>query len=417
MKVGGGCLRDAGGLRQLPMALDKAGVEPPQLLVISAFEKTTDRLHRLAEVAMRSDMAGVEAVHEEIVDFHRRLIREVFGGEASARLEGQLQQQYWIPLRKRAEALAQLSEEHTQSIDGILVYGELVSSTIVHAYLLQAGYEADWVDARRLLMTDGSYPDPAVLDGPTQASIDADLLPRFRRQRIVVTQGYIASDLRRRSVTLGREGSDYSAALFAAYMKARGVIAWKDVGRVYSADPKQHTEAQPLAQLSYAQAAEMTFYGAKILHPRTLRPLRQAKIPLYIRPYFAPEEEGTLITEKDYTPLPPIHLVRGGLALVEIESLDLTPILVGALLQDFGDEGLEVYFVQAGIRRAAFAVQGPQESLERWRSALPAYLHTQIRQPVTLYTVLYPHAETSVPNGEALYLQRLSDRLHWLAYA
>jgi aspartate kinase len=417
MKVGGGCLRDAAGLRQLPQVLAQAGVEEPYLLVVSAFEKTTDRLSRLAEAALRSDAPAMEAIYAEIAAFHRNLIAEAFPPEVAARLQATLEERYWQPLYKRAQALMTLSEAHTQSVDGVLVFGELVSSTIVHAYLTHHGHDADWVDARRLLITDGSYPEPAILEGPTQASIDADLLPRFRRYPLVVTQGYIASDLRRHSVTLGREGSDYSAALFSAYLKARGMIAWKDVGRIYSADPKAHPDATPLTRLSYAQAAEMTFYGAKILHPRTLRPLHLANIPLYIRPYFAPHEEGTLITDRDYTPLPPIRLARQGLALLEIESLDLSPLSAGTLLQDLEDEGIEVYFMQAGVRQAAFAVRSPEETLQRWQSALPAYLRAQVQHPITLYTTLYPDETTGLPNGEALYFQRLPNRLHWLAYA
>ncbi len=417
MKVGGGCLRDVEGLRQLSPVLGQASVEEPYLLVVSAFQKTTDRLFRLAEAALRADAPAMEAIYAEIVGFHHNLIAEAFPPEVAARLEATLQERYWQPLYKRAQALMTLSEAHTQSVDGVLVFGELVSSTIVHAYLTHHGYDADWVDARRLLITDGSYPEPAILEGPTQASIDADLLPRFRRYPLVVTQGYIASDLRRHSVTLGREGSDYSAALFSAYLKARGMIAWKDVGRIYSADPKKHPEAAPLTRLSYAQAAEMTFYGAKILHPRTLRPLHLANIPLYIRPYFAPYEEGTLVTNQDYVLLPPIRLERHGLSLIEIESLDLSPLLSGTLLQDLEDEGVEVYFTQAGVRQAAFAVRSPEDTLQRWQSALPAYLRARVHYPITLYTTLYPDETTRLPDGEALYFQRLPNRIHWLAYA
>ncbi len=402
---------------QLPQVLTQSGITGPCLLVVSAFEKTTDRLYRLAEAALRNDAESVEHGYAEIVSFHKRIIDEAFPADVADRIEDSLQERYWHPLRKRIEALMELTEAHAQNIDSVLVFGELVSSTIVHTYLSYHGYEADWVDARRLLITDGSYPEPTLLDGPTQASIDADLLPRFRRYDLVVTQGYIASDLRRHSVTLGREGSDYSAALFSAYLKARGLIAWKDVGRIYSADPKKHPDATPIPQLSYAQAAEMTFYGAKILHPRTLRPLRLNRIPLYIRPYFAPQEEGTLIAEKDFFPLPPIRLERRELFLVEIESLDLTPLPTGTLLHDLIDEGLEVYFTQVGMRELILALRSSHETLERWQSGLPAYFKVKVRHPVTLHTILYPNDTISLPNGEALYLQLLPNRLHWLAYA
>jgi len=416
MKVGGGCLRDAHGVRQLVEVLEQAYPDSPRLLVVSAMGKTTNALFQLAEAAGRGDVEHSRAVYEEILRFHRTVVEALFPSAGAEALWSYLAQRYWTPLWQRAQALVHLSEEVGPATDAVLVYGELVSSEIVRAFLEKEGFPAQWMDARRLLITDGSYPEPSVLWAPSQAGVDAQLVPLFRTHKLVITQGYIASDLRRRSVTLGREGSDYSAALFAAMLRAQGLIAWKDVGRLYSADPRTYPDAVPLAQLSYAQAAEMTYYGAQVLHPRSLKPLRDAKIPLYVRSYFEPQAEGTLITDKDAPNLPPIRTQRRDLVLIEVKSESLQPLALDELLEGLTSEGLEVFFMQGGLLKAAFAVKGPYEAVERWKASLSPPCTVQLRQPVQLYTLLYPDATVSLPNGEALYFQRLPDRLHWIAY-
>ncbi|MCS6895233.1 MAG: hypothetical protein NZZ60_03665 [Bacteroidia bacterium] len=416
MKVGGGCLRDAAGIRQLPRVLNSAYGESSRLLVVSAIGKTTNRLLQIAEAAGRSDLGLADALLTKLRDDHQAIIHELLPDGSAHQLMHRLNEKYWTALWQRVQALSHLSEEIGYATDAILVYGELISSEIVKAYLEAQGFSLAWVDARRLIVTDGYHPEPTVIQSASQANVDAQLVPLFRTHKLVLTQGYIASDLRRRSVTLGREGSDYSAALFANMLGAQGMIAWKDVGRLYSADPNIYSDAQPLTELSYSQAAEITYYGAQILHPRTLRPLRERRIPLYVRPYFDPAGEGTIIAEKWVYPLPPIRTQRRGLILIEVESTDLSPLSLTEMLRDMENEGIEAYFVQGGVRTAAFAVKGSQDSLERWRAAIPAGWEVSVRQPVTLYTILYPDATLSSPNGEAIYFQRLPDRVHWLAY-
>jgi aspartate kinase len=396
--------------------LRSAHPETSRLLVVSALGKTTNGLIALAEAAGRNDLSQAQHHYEALRGFHRALLERLFSGPSAERLWQRLEERYWHPLWQRAQALAHLSEEVGPATDAVLVYGELISSEIVQAFLQAEGFPAEWIDARRLLVTDGAYPEPSVLLSPSQANVDAQLVPLFRSHKLVITQGYIASDLRRRSVTLGREGSDYSAALFAQMLRAQGMIAWKDVGRLYSADPRRYADAVPLTELSYAQAAEMTYYGAQVLHPRTLKPLRDARIPLYVRDYFQPEAEGTLVAERWVEPLPPIRTQRRGLTLIEVESQDLTSLSLAERLQELETEGIEVYFIQGGVRTIALAVKGPQEAIERWKAGLAAGHVAQVRQPVTLYTVLYPDESVTIPNGEALYLQRLPDRIHWIAY-
>lgn len=414
MKVGGGCLRDAKAFLQLPILLRQAYPDAPRLLVVSAIGKTTNHLLAIAQAASRPDTAQVELLFQRLRTFHEEIIEALL--PSSQKLKEKLHERYWRPLWQRIQTLLQLPEEGGPAVDAILVYGELISSEIVHAYLEVQGFTTEWIDARQLIVTDGSYPEPNVLLGPSQANVDAQLLPLFRRSPLVVTQGYIASDLRRRSVTLGREGSDYSAALFASMLKAQGMIAWKDVGHIYSADPHKYAEAQPIPHLSYQQAAEMTYYGAQVLHPRTLQPLQEKNIPLYIRPYFNPSEVGTVINEKVAQNLPPIRTHRKGLSLIEVQSLTLSRIDLEELLHTLHLEGIEPYFLQTSVHRVALAVQADPELLERWQANAPPYWEVKMHHPIVLHTILHPSPDSEVPNGESLYLQRSPRGLHWIAY-
>ncbi|MCX8113137.1 MAG: hypothetical protein N3E49_08115 [Bacteroidia bacterium] len=416
MKVGGGCLRDAEGIRQLIPVLRSAYHEAPRLLVVSAIGKTTNKLFEIAEAAGRSDLSQAQSIYEALREDYTHIVYQLLSQGSAEQIVRRLEEKYWNPLWQRIQALAHLSEEGHTATDGILVYGELISSEIVWGFLESQGFSLAWIDARRLLVTDGYHPEPSVIYSASQANVDAQLVPLFRTHKLVLTQGYIASDLRRRSVTLGREGSDYSAALFSNMLNAQGMIAWKDVGRLYSADPKLYSDAQPLTELSYSQAAEMTYYGAQVLHPRTLKPLREKRIPLYVRPYFEPTAEGTLIAEKWVEPLPPIRTQRRDLILIEVESLDLSRVALADILKEMENEGIEPYFVQGGVRTAALAVKASYEAIERWRATMPTGWAIQVRQPVTVYTVLYPESTFSIPNGEALYVQKLPDRIHWVAY-
>ncbi|MEN2991934.1 MAG: hypothetical protein ABDH91_00065 [Bacteroidia bacterium] len=416
MKVGGGCLRSADAFAQLPYILRHIYPEKPRLLVVSAIGKTTNHLLELVRLAEQGAEAALASRYADLQKFHQQLIQQLLPATLADSLWNDLTKRYWNPLWQRLQALLQLGDESPSAVDGVLVYGELISSEIVRAFLQSQGFALEWVDARQLLVTDGHYPEPNVIESLSQANVDALLVPLFRTHGLVITQGYIASDLRRRSVTLGREGSDYSAALFARLLRAEGMIAWKDVGGIYAADPRQDPQAQPLPQLSYSQAAEMTYYGAKVLHPRTLRPLWEGGIPLYVRPYFSPEAEGTCISPKEASHLPPIHTRCSGLTLIEVCSTDLTPIASSHLIQGLEREGALIYFFQGGMRTAALAVKAAPEILDRWRTTLPAGWEVRWRAPFALYTILYPESSAVIPNGEALYLQRLPDRLHWLAY-
>ncbi|MGQ9863883.1 MAG: amino acid kinase family protein [Bacteroidia bacterium] len=409
MKFGGGCLQNASAFPQVREILRHVHPHSPRLIVVSALHKTTNALHKLAALIEKKLVFEAQEQLQKIELFHQEIVETLLGSSA-APLIRRLQESYFTFLH---QCIAQPARLHAW--DPILSVGELVSSEILHAYLHKEGISCAWIDARQLIVTDGT-PQRNILEAPTRANIEALLLPLFRRENLVITQGYIASDPRGRATTLGREGSDFSAALFAYYLKADGVIAWKDVGAILTADPTRHLQATPLPYLSYAQAAEMTFFGAKVLHPRTLRPLSRTGTPLYVRNFWQWEAEGTCIHTTPYPSLPPIYTEKPNALYLKVQNKEMA-FLEGELLGRFFDiltrSGFVPYAIQAGAQ-AYHIVLADVQDIEPLRRNLPPSLTLEVLGKGTLHTVLYPPVDFSPPIEEAVFFQRNHTTIHWL---
>ncbi|RYY06904.1 MAG: aspartate kinase, partial [Sphingobacteriaceae bacterium] len=199
--------------------------------------------------------------------------------------------------------------------------GELVSSKIVTAYLNKTGTKTKWLDARGYIQTDNNYREGLVDWEKTKEQIQQDI-PGLLNNSIIVTQGFLGGTSENFTTTLGREGSDYSAAIFTFCLKATSVTIWKDVDGVYNADPKRYQNIVKFDQLSYTEAVEMAFYGASIIHPKTIQPLQNANIPLYVKPFLNPAADGTVINNKAVLVKVPIIIVKPNQVLVSVFSKD-----------------------------------------------------------------------------------------------
>lgn len=409
MKFGGGCLQTASAFPQVVEILRHVHPDKPRVIVVSAIHKTTNALQKLIALIEKKLVSEAREQLRKIEHFHQEIIQALLGSSAVPVIN-RLQETYFKFLR---QCIAHPTKLH--SWDPVLSVGELISSEILYAYLQKEGIPCAWIDARQLIVTDGTS-QINILEAPTQANIEALLLSLFRRENLVITQGYIASDPRGRDMTLGREGSDFSASLFAYYLKAEGVIAWKDVGAVLTADPTRHEHATRLPYLSYAQAAEMTFFGAKVLHPRTLRPLSRTHIPLYVRNFWHWDAEGTRIHTTPYPSLPPIYTEKPNALYLKVQNKEMT-FLEGELLGRFFNiltrSGLIPYAIQAGAQ-AYHIVLADVQDVELIRRNLPPSLTIEVLGKGTLYTVLYPPVDFSPPIEQAVFFQRNHTTLHWL---
>ena len=300
-KFGGASIKDAQGIRNVAGILEKYAAEPT-VVVISALGKTTNRLESLAS-AFFENRAEMRTLFESVRDEHRAILKELVGENYAA---------YALETEKLFSRLEQyLLQEHSDNYDfeydQIVSYGELFSTRIVSAYLDSRGIPNEWADARRLVRTNNHYREGEVDWVKTERHIQKHLQDHYPNglDRLLLTQGFIAGTPEKFSITLGREGSDYSAAIFAHALHAESVTIWKDVEGLLNADPKVFPDAVKLERIPYREAIELAYYGASVIHPKTIKPLQNKNIPLYVKSFLHPEEPGSVIHSfKEYQSVP-----------------------------------------------------------------------------------------------------------------
>jgi aspartate kinase len=299
MKFGGASLRNTEAIRQTARILD-AYRSQTVLLVVSAMGKTTNALEQLSGLAQNRKTEEAWLVFQEIVAFHTDMAKELFPDEGH--IIHQEVAEACEHISRILQGIILLEDFPDRTYDRIVSYGEILSSRIVHRFLEEDRFPIHWKDARQLIRTDSDYKQADVNWSLTQEQIETELQPILKEAHWVITQGFIGSNGQGRTTTLGREGSDYSAAIFASCLKAEAQIVWKDVPGIMNADPALNPKAKILSELGYAQIVEMSYFGASVIHPKTIRPLRNAGIPLYVKSFVHPEANGTKI-ERDYVDL------------------------------------------------------------------------------------------------------------------
>jgi aspartate kinase len=216
------------------------------------------------------------------------------------------------------------SPDYNYVYDQAIGFGELISTTIISHYLNEIGLKNNWIDVREFIKTDNYYRRSNVNWEQTQTNISSNLNASI----LNITQGFLGSDANNFTTTLGREGSDYTAAIFAYCLNATSVTIWKDVPGVLNADPRYFENAQLLHQISYREAIELAFYGASVIHPKTLQPLQQKEIPLYVKSFINPEGDGTCVSKgKAIDPEVPCFIVKKNQILISLSSLDFSYIM------------------------------------------------------------------------------------------
>lgn len=322
-KFGGGILHSAEAVKKIPSVINMFPGEP-LIIVISAFGKTTNALEEL--VASRYHQEGqVQDIFENIKKYHAEILSGLFSDHKH-------------PVYKETQVLwDELSEiirkdpsdSFSEFYDRVICYGELISSVIVSHSLTYAGLENKWIDVRRILKTDSSFRDAAVNWEASQANADRQLRPLLIKhggvQPLIVTQGFIGSDSRDRGTSLGREGSDYTASIFGSLLDASEVITWKDVPGILNADPKHFRQTIKLDKISYAEATELAYYGAKVIHPKTVKPLQNKGIPLQVRSFLDLKLPGTLIhSGADHDSSIPSFIFKFDQVLISVSTRDFS---------------------------------------------------------------------------------------------
>jgi len=266
-------------------------------------------------------------------------------------------------------------------------FGELISTTIIADYLQSTGANAQWLDARSCVKTDAYYRDANLDWAATQTAIRAAVTS----DKLIISQGFIGSDHHNFTTTLGREGSDYSAAIFAYALDAESVTIWKDVPGVLNGDPRHFNDTVLLHQISYREAIELAFYGASVIHPKTLQPLQRKEIPLYVRSFVNPQEAGTAVSKgKTLEPHVPCFILKQKQVLLKLSSLDFSFIVeeniaeIFALLSRYQ---MRVELIQNSAISFSVVVNNKYDRLEELLQELRAQFKVTVTKDVQLFTI------------------------------
>ncbi len=290
------------------------------LIVISAMGKMTNALEKVGEEFFSGKREEALLLFEKIKENHLTILKYCITQQwekATNALKNFFTEVQWL-------LHDQPVKDYNYYYDQIVCVGELLSTTILSFYLNEEKILNKWIDVRDVLRTDDTFRDAIIDWDVTQKNIQEKILPLFNETNLVITQGFIGSTDENESTTLGREGSDFTAAIFASILNAESVTIWKDVEGVMNADPKDFTDAIPISELSYREVIEMAYYGAQVIHPKTIKPLQNKNIPLYVKSFLDEQLPGTVITQKNPHNLPPIIVYKRKQVLITLESKDFS---------------------------------------------------------------------------------------------
>ncbi|QTF92620.1 aspartate kinase [Halomonas sp. BM-2019] len=384
-KFGGASIQDADAFRRLGTLLAE-GVERPRALVVSAMGKTTNALEALLAAAREQDEADYRQRLTAIRDDHLAVAEALFGPDSRVAAE----------LSRLVDELDAAHAAHRQAsypfhYDQTVGFGELLSTTLLAAWLNAQGVATRWCDARELIVTDDRHQAARINWSATRARITG---AAARDEALLLTQGFIGATPAGAMTTLGREGSDFSAAILAEALAAEGLTIWKDVPGLFNADPRRFPNARQIRRISYAEALEQTWHGAKVIHPRTLAPLQRAGIPLTVRSFLEPEvPPSTIGPEPGDGDHQPALILRDEQVLLEVSDREGGFIEAGLMadaLNALAEQGLNANLLEVEAQRLRLVVNRQEERLAPLLERLNACGAVSHREDLALLTVRHP---------------------------
>ena len=386
-KFGGASVKDANGIKNVANVLQSEGTEKT-LVVISAMGKMTNAFEDVIEAYYnKSDQLSLKLTFIE--EYHKNIMSELFDKNDSVYkdVEILLGELGWFLARNS-------SQRYNYVYDQIICFGELLSTRIVSAYLSKTGLENNWFDVRNYIKTDSNYRDAKVNWELTQDIITNKL----DKQKLNITQGFIAANDTENTTTLGREGSDYTAGIFAYCLDAESVTIWKDVEGVLNADPRVFSDTTLLEQISYEEAIEMAFYGASVIHPKTLQPLERKEIPLHVRSFINPKQAGTKVSKGTrLVPFIPCFIVKKNQILISISALDFSFMVennISYIFQKLHDYQLKVNLIQNSAISFSVCIDNKFNKFDAFFDDLKTQFKIDFQKGVDLYTIRHFNDQT-----------------------
>ncbi|PTM11861.1 MAG: aspartate kinase [Bacteroidetes bacterium] len=383
-KFGGASLKNAAGMRHVATILQRFA-KAHLVIIASATEGTTNALELVVQLHQAGKSEEALAQLHTVRQAHYDIARELLGEQHDCydQLNDHLVAVEWV-----------LDEEPHENYDyiydQIVSVGELLSTQILAAYLNQAGLPTHWLDARDVVLTDDIFREGWVQWEETEERAVKTVLPLLDQGGFVLTQGFIGSTTENFTTTLGRDGSDYSAAIFSYCLDAEGMYIWKDVPGILTADPRLFDNVIKLDRLSYREAIEMTYYGAKVIHPKTIKPLQNKNIPLYVKSFIDPDGAGSVISDEIVDKYPPIVTVEKKQALCTISARDFSFVAehhIKRMFESIAELRLQVNMMQNTALSFNVCFNDVDDKVDRFAQALEKDFKVMITRDLETITI------------------------------
>ena len=407
-KFGGASVKDAEGIKNLFSIMKQEGFDKT-LLIISAMGKTTNAFE-LVVTNYFENKNELQYSINQIFEFHNTVLLELFLDKNHEVFnEIKLIFDNLKVFLKRNK-----SPNYSFVYDQVVPYGEILSTKIISAFLNLSGVKSNWLDSRELIKTDSNYRDADIDWKLTQKNISENI----DKKKLNITQGFIGSNQNNFNTTLGREGSDYSAAIYAYCLNAQSLTIWKDVPGVLNADPRVFKNPILLDYISYTEAIELAFYGASVIHPKTLQPLQKKEIPLFVKSFLNSKGKGTAISRGiKIKPEVPCFIVKRNLNLLKLSSLDFSFIVeenISEIFQVLHENKMKVDLIQNSAISFSVCIYDKFNRLKELLSILKATFKVECVENVNLFTIRHFNEKSSdkiLKNNELILEQRTDDVL------
>ena len=385
-KFGGASVKDAASVKNVAEILKKFPNEK-LIVVVSAMGKITNQLERLTD-AFFYKKENAEAILNEIKAYHLNIAKDLFADQKHPvfqDIENTFVELYWA-------IEDEPTHEYNHEYDQIVSMGEIISTKIISAYLNANGLKNQWLDARGIIQTDNTYREGKVNFELTEDLVKKDLIPVFETNNVVITQGFLGGTSENFTTTLGREGSDYTAAILAYCSNAKNVTIWKDVPGVLNADPKWFDNTVKIDELTYQDAIELTYYGATVIHPKTIKPLQNKNISLYVRSFIKPDDEGTVIMDsKKRLPIPSF-IFKVNQLLISIQPKDFSFIAednLSSIFDTFHRYQVKIHVMQLSAINFSVCTDNDPHKIPALLKELQEHYKVLYNESVELCTIRY----------------------------
>jgi aspartate kinase len=401
-KFGGASVKDGSGIRNLTAIVSE--VTGNLVVVVSAFGKTTNALEKVLRAWLVGD-TGYKSLIEEIYRNHKSVINEIFTDRRA--VAGNIDNSF---AKLKEYLLRRKAGSYDFEYDQVVSYGEIWSTIIVAEFLKTVIPDTEWIDVRENLLTDDRYRDANILWSESTARFKCVF--NFNTRRVYVTQGFIGGTLAGQTTTLGREGSDYTAAIIANILDAEKVVVWKDVPGILNADPKWLPDARRLDEISYKEAVEMTFSGAKVIHPKTIKPLHNKNIPLHVRSFISPSGAGTIIkADAAIKEIMPVFIRKEEQILISILPRDLSFVMgdnLGRIFHSFMIHGIKVNLVEASAVSIDVCIDDERPKVDALINNMKSDFSAVYNENVEMLSIRHytPEAIAKITSGREILLEQ-----------